>query len=125
MNRMQTKPVPIIITSVVLLAAFLAMAQGQAATTVRELPPQAGPASNTFYQGNRTPLLPSALIKLPVGAVRPEGWLRTQIQLMADGFMGHLPEVSHWARFEGSAWASPTGQGQNGWEELPYWLRGY
>ncbi len=33
----------------------------------------AADGSNTFYVGNRAPLLPSPLIKLPVGAVEPKG----------------------------------------------------
>lgn len=81
--------------------------------------------TNHFYTGNRAPLLPSAFVKLPVGAIRPEGWLRQQLLLMAEGFTGHLPELSQWCRFEGSAWTSPSGEGQFGWEELPYWLKGF
>ena len=81
--------------------------------------------TNQFYPGNRAPLLPSPFVKLPIGAIRPEGWLREQLRLMADGFTGHLPEVSPWCRFEGSAWTSPTGEGKFGWEELPYWLKGF
>jgi len=65
------------------------------------------------------------LIKLPVGAVRPEGWLRAELELMANGFTGHLPELSKFCKFEGNAWADPNGEGANGWEEVPYWLRGY
>lgn len=38
---------------------------------------------------------------------------------------GHLEEISKWCKFEDSAWASPDGQGKWGWEELPYWLKGY
>ena len=38
---------------------------------------------------------------------------------------GHLEEISKWCKFEGNAWASPQGQGDSGWEELPYWLKGY
>ena len=38
---------------------------------------------------------------------------------------GRLPEISKWCKFEGNAWASPEGQGHSGWEELPYWLKGY
>ena len=44
---------------------------------------------------------------------------------MANGFTGRLPEISPYCRFEGSAWASPKGEGRAFWEELPYWLRGY
>ena len=38
---------------------------------------------------------------------------------------GHLEEISKWCKFEDSAWAAPDGQGKCGWEELPYWLKGY
>jgi hypothetical protein len=85
----------------------------------------AGKDGPTLYQGNRAPLTPSPFVKLPIGSIRPHGWLRKQLELMADGFCGRLPEVSPWAKFEGNAWVSPTGTGSNGWEEAPYWLRGY
>ncbi|MBC7326972.1 glycoside hydrolase family 127 protein [bacterium] len=86
-------------------------------------PPTQG--ENPFYIGNRLPLLPNPLIKLPLGSVEPRGWLRHQLLLMANGLCGHLDEISPWCKFEGSAWASPTGEGERGWEELPYWLKGY
>ena len=38
---------------------------------------------------------------------------------------GHLAEISPWCKIEDSAWADPEGKGHNGWEELPYWLKGY
>lgn len=93
----------------------------EAVRTVTVLPGGA----NSFYAGNRAPLLPSPLIKLPIGSVRASGWLRRQLELMAAGFTGRLSEISPFCRFEGSAWAHPRGEGQNGWEELPYWLKGY
>jgi DUF1680 family protein len=65
------------------------------------------------------------LNKLPAGSVRPEGWLRHQLELMAQGLTGRLPEISPYCRFDGNAWASVKGEGQAWWEELPYWLRGY
>jgi len=82
-------------------------------------------AVNEFYVSNREPLLPSAFIKLPIGSIVPRGWLRKQLELEAQGMTGRLAEVSGWLKFEDSAWASPQGQGKNGWEELPYWLKGY
>ncbi len=86
--------------------------------------PPTAPA-NRYYAGNRAPLLPSPLIKLPAGSIRPEGWLRHQLELMAEGFTGRLTEISPWCRWEGSAWAHPKGEGERGWEELPYWLKGF
>jgi hypothetical protein len=80
---------------------------------------------NDFYVSNRPPLLPNPLIRLPIGCIRPEGWLRHQLELMAGGQVGHLPELSPWCQFEDSAWASPEGEGKRGWEELPYWLKGF
>jgi hypothetical protein len=79
----------------------------------------------SFYVSNREPLLPSQLMKLPIGSIVPHGWLRAQLELEADGMTGHLPEISKWCKFEGNAWASPDGQGHSGWEELPYWLKGF
>jgi hypothetical protein len=81
--------------------------------------------SNDLYAGNRPPLLPSPLIKLPVGAIKPGGWLRKQLELEADGFSGHLGELSRFLRKEDNAWLSPTAEGHSPWEELPYWLKGF
>jgi len=80
---------------------------------------------NDFYVGNRAPLLPSPLIKLPVGAIEPKGWVRRQLELQRDGFHGHLTEISQFLKKEGNAWLSPTGEGDHGWEEPPYWLKGF
>jgi DUF1680 family protein len=74
---------------------------------------------------NREPLLPSPFIKLPIGSITPKGWLRHQLELEAQGMTGHLQEISKWSKFEDNAWADAQGQGNNGWEELPYWLKGY
>jgi hypothetical protein len=84
--------------------------------------PEAG--LNKWYGGNRAPLAPCPLAKLPIGAIEPRGWLRGQLELMRDGMTGHLEEVSHWVKPDGNAWLSKEGKGENGWEELPYWLKG-
>jgi len=87
----------------------------------------APPAASTdlLYAANRPPLLPSPLIKLPIGSIKPKGWLRHQLELEAKGLTGRLEELSKWCKFEGNAWTDPHGQGENGWEEVPYWLKGY
>ena len=74
---------------------------------------------------NRAPLIPSPLIKLPIGSIRPAGWLRTMLELERDGMTGHLSELSPWLEKKTSAWANTEGKGTRGWEELPYWLKGY
>ncbi|MFQ6131345.1 MAG: beta-L-arabinofuranosidase domain-containing protein [Armatimonadota bacterium] len=83
------------------------------------------PTRGGLYVGNREPLLPSPLLKLPIGAITPQGWLRHMLELEADGLTGHLPEISRWCKAEDNAWLSPEGKGHSPWEELPYWLKGY
>ncbi|MDR1743116.1 MAG: glycoside hydrolase family 127 protein [Dysgonamonadaceae bacterium] len=78
---------------------------------------------NLNYWHNRTPLLPLNFIKLPVGAVKPEGWLLRMLELQKDGLNGHLGEISAWLEKDNNAW---LGTGNDyGWEEVPYWLKGY
>jgi DUF1680 family protein len=81
--------------------------------------------ANTHYIGNRAPLAASPLMKLPPGSVRAEGWLRRQLELMSRGFTGRLTEISSFCKFDNNAWSHPRGEGPNGWEELPYWLKGF
>jgi hypothetical protein len=80
---------------------------------------------NPVYYGNRYPLVPSPFVKLPIGSIVPRGWLRRQLELEAEGMTGRLEEISKWCKFEESAWASKDGEGKWGWEEMPYWLKGY
>ena len=80
---------------------------------------------NDYYLSNRSPLRSNPLTKLPLGSVRARGWLQTQLQFMADGFTGHLPELSRFCQFENNAWNQPDSSGEHGWEEVPYWLKGY
>jgi len=62
-------------------------------------------------------------IKLPVGSVRPRGWLSEVLNRQKDGLNGHLSEISAWLDKKNNAW---LGTGNDyGWEEVPYWLKGY
>lgn len=80
---------------------------------------------NVHYVSNRAPLMKSALIKLPVGAVKPEGWLKECMIRQKNGLSGHLGEISAWLQKKDNAWLNKDGRGKWGWEELPYWLKGY
>lgn len=80
---------------------------------------------NTNYVSNRKPLTSSVLIKLPVGAVTPRNWLKEILQRQANGLMGNLDEISAWLQEEDNAWLAKDGEGSWGWEEVPYWLKGY
>ena len=56
---------------------------------------------------------------LPLGTVKPEGWLKDQLRLQADGLGGHLDEF--WPDIKDSSW---IGGKAEGWERTPYWLDG-
>lgn len=56
---------------------------------------------------------------LPLGAVRPAGWLQRQLRIQADGLSGHLDEF--WPDVKDSQW---FGGKAEGWERAPYWLDG-
>ena len=78
---------------------------------------------NINYVSSQAPMMPQQFIKLPTGSIKPQGWLLTQLQLQKDGLNGHLGEISAWLQKEDNAWLKAGGQW--GWEEVPYWLRGY
>ena len=82
-------------------------------------------SANPFYVGNRLPLVPSQFMPLPGGAVQPKGWLLEVLKRQRDGLSGNLGEISVWLQKEDNAWLSKNGKGKYGWEELPYWLKGY
>ena len=72
------------------------------------------------YLTNRDPLQPAAFSPLPLGAVRPEGWLLRQCQIQADGLTGHLEEF--WPDLSpDNMW---LGGKKEGWERGPYYLDG-
>lgn len=58
--------------------------------------------------------------EIPLGSIRPKGWLLQQLEIMRDGTTGHLDEV-HAKLRDDNGWLGFTG---DGWEETPYWLDG-
>lgn len=84
-----------------------------------------GTPGNKWYTGNRAPLLPERFVRLPATAFSPGGWLRRQLELQRDGLMGNLGSISIWLQKKDNAWLNKAGTGKIGWEELPYWLKGY
>jgi hypothetical protein len=77
----------------------------------------AGVAGAVF---SRAPVAPVPYAPLPLGAVRPRGWLAEQLRLMADGLAGHLDERYPLVGAE-NAWLGGPG---DTWERGPYWLDG-
>lgn len=69
---------------------------------------------------SRTPLAAPKYDELPLGAIRPEGWLRQQLMIMKNGATGHLDEYYPKVKND-NGWLGGKG---DGWEETPYWLDG-
>ena len=68
----------------------------------------------------RAPLHAGQFTLLPLGSIKPAGWLRTQLRIQADGLSGHLDET--WADVgPNSGWLGGTGES---WERGPYYLDG-
>lgn len=75
---------------------------------------------NSFYYNNRRPLPDTPFTFLPLGSVKPTGWLKRQLQIQADGQSGHLPEF--WDSLsDRSGWLGGPGES---WERGPYYLDG-
>ena len=77
-------------------------------------------ALNKYYASNKQPLTALPLIKLPVGSVKPQGWILKYLELQRDGLTGQLGEISAWLDKSNNAWYSTDGKGEYGWEEVPY-----
>ena len=74
---------------------------------------------NTNYKGNPEPLLHNAYIKLPLGTVKPSGWLKQQLEIQAAGLTGNLDDF--WPDLVNSSWRGGNGEA---WERGPYFLDG-
>lgn len=104
-----------------MLAASCGSATSDGTVTVVDRPDTQ--STNVNYVSYRAPLQPLNFIKLPVGSIQPEGWVKRYLELQRDGLTGHLGEISAWLEKENNAWL--TNGGDHGWEEVPYWLKGY
>jgi Beta-L-arabinofuranosidase, GH127/Domain of Unknown Function (DUF1080) len=70
---------------------------------------------------NRAPLLATPFSSLPLGSVRPLGWLLTQCQLQRDGLTGNAETVYAGDLGTNSSWLGGTG---DNWERSPYYYKG-
>lgn len=69
---------------------------------------------------NRAPLAAQPFYLLPVGSIKPSGWLKRQLEIQAAGMSGHLHDV--WEDVgPKSGWLGGDGES---WERGPYYLDG-
>ena len=74
---------------------------------------------NSNYKSNTEPLMRNAYIKLPLGTVKPSGWLKSQLENQAAGLTGNLGDF--WPDLVNSSWRGGNGEA---WERGPYYLDG-
>jgi hypothetical protein len=74
---------------------------------------------NINYKGNPAPLKQNAYIKLPLGTVKPAGWLKLQLEVQAAGLTGNIDDF--WPDLLNSSWRGGEGEA---WERGPYFLDG-
>ncbi len=80
-------------------------------------------ASGAASPAGRAPLKAVKFVELAPGAVKPEGWLKIQLENEKTGMTGQLASLSPFLKYAGNGWVDK--KADTGWEELGYWLRGY
>jgi hypothetical protein len=100
----------------IFLTAFAATSIASAA----DLPTQQTNVSGN-YGNNRYPLVQKPYIELPIGTIRPEGWLHEQLVRMQDGMTGNLDKVYEHVMGSRNGWLGGDG---DVWERGPYWIDG-
>ena len=78
-------------------------------------------APNNYTRNNRYPLLQKPYMELPIGTIKPEGWLKAQLNRMRTGMTGHLDTVYEKVMGKRNGWLGGDG---DVWERGPYWIDG-
>ena len=77
--------------------------------------------SKALYLQNRAPLIEKTYLELPLGSVKPLGWLEDQLIRMKNGMTGHLDELYEKVMGKRNGWLGGDG---DVWERGPYWIDG-
>ena len=80
-----------------------------------------GNNGTTLYLQNRPPLRENPYLELPLGAVKPEGWLKEMLLRQKSGATGQLDALYPQVMGPRNGWLGGDG---DQWERGPYWLDG-
>lgn len=73
------------------------------------------------YLNNRAPLVQKPYIELPLGSIRPQGWLREMLIRQKHGATGQLDKLYPTVMGSRNGWLGGDG---DQWERGPYWIDG-
>lgn len=73
------------------------------------------------YFQNREPLKANPYIELPLGAIKPQGWLREMLLRQKSGATGNLDKLYPLVMNHRNGWLGGDG---DQWERGPYWIDG-
>jgi len=77
--------------------------------------------AKSFYVSNRVPLRPNPYIELPLGAIKPQGWLKEMLVRQKNGSTGQLDKLYPLVMGNRNGWLGGDG---DQWERGPYWIDG-
>lgn len=73
------------------------------------------------YTGNRSPLKVKPYIELPLGSIKPKGWLQEMLRSQKEGATGQLDKLYPLVMGPRNGWLGGDG---DQWERGPYWIDG-
>lgn len=76
---------------------------------------------NSYYLTNQAPLKAAAYTALPLGAIKPGGWLKTMLETQKKGLTGNIDEIYKEVCGPRNGWLGGDG---DCWERGPYWIDG-
>lgn len=105
---------PIIPLAILTVAAWCFPGRAAELPSASNLPP-------TPIVANRPPLLATPFVALPLGSVRPRGWLLDQCEMQRDGLTGNAETLYANDLGTNSGWLGGSGES---WERGPYYVKG-
>ncbi|WP_293880553.1 beta-L-arabinofuranosidase domain-containing protein [Sphingobacterium sp. UBA1498] len=73
------------------------------------------------YLNNRLPLMEKPYIELPIGSIKPKGWLLEMLERQKNGATGKMDELYPQVMGNRNGWLGGDG---DQWERGPYWIDG-